>query len=284
MISYGVNRLIYGLFLLIGFVPTAASAGEPGLVLVAPGTVVGKKVPTGWTNLVLKSIPRLATGDLGTLPATSARTASLFRTVILANIAPDPTSGRFQLAKVGMGLCIPFEGQDEVVDPESVSPAAKSLGTIDRIVLGEAFRELNRGRLIAQGPTFAIYRAPTTMLMGKGHHKILLCYVLRVDPISGALTTFLWWTLDEPPAKLVAKSLVQLAPDLQLDCGIDVRATRVFGMVPVSWSFGMAALPPGRTLRLAVEEVALIERVVRDAGSSEELERIMLALESTKSQ
>ncbi len=75
------------------------------LVRIAPGTLVGDQPPRMWSHLVIKSLPRLASGDLETLPRSAFRTAALMRTVILADVgrsAEDPT--RFALRRVGVGL------------------------------------------------------------------------------------------------------------------------------------------------------------------------------------
>ena len=38
------------------------------LISIAPGTEIANQPPKGWSHLVIKSIPRLASGDLETLP------------------------------------------------------------------------------------------------------------------------------------------------------------------------------------------------------------------------
>ena len=271
------------LILCLGFLcaitsTSSAQNQSPDLVAIAPGTVVGRSGPVGWTHLVIKSIPRLTSGDLASLPLSAAKTASLFRTVIAANIEQDPKTSRFSLTQVGRGLCIPYAGRDEIIDPDSNSVAAKSLGIVDRIVLGQAFHELNRGKLVATSATFAIYRTPVAILMGREHRNILLCYILRLDPITGALTTGVWWTLDDPKSTLMAKSIIELPPSLLLNCGLDVRATRILGAVPVSWSFGMAALPSGIKRDLTPDLVMRIHETVWERRPATALELGMLLL------
>src|SRR5208337_2125063 len=87
------------------------------LVRIAPGTLVGDQPPKMWSHLVLKSLPRLASGDLETLPRSAFRTAALIRTVILADVgrsADDPS--RFALRRVGVGLCVPDLSKGDVVN------------------------------------------------------------------------------------------------------------------------------------------------------------------------
>src|SRR4051812_26902254 len=73
------------------------------LVLLAPGTQVDRTLPPGWTHLVIKSVPRLASGDLDTLPKMATTTATLFRTVLLADVRPvgEGPDRRFVLRRIG---------------------------------------------------------------------------------------------------------------------------------------------------------------------------------------
>ena len=39
---------------------------------------------------------------------------------------------------------------------------------------------------------------------------------------------------------------MELRPNLVFDCPLNVKADRLLGTVPVSWSFAMEGLPPGQ--------------------------------------
>lgn len=136
-----------------------ASARGPELQAIAPGTVIGDHEPPGWTHLVIKSIPRLASGDLSTLPQSAFRTATLFRTVILADVrarADEPS--RFELRRIGVGLCVPDRSRaDVMVDSRHLDAPGLDLGLVDRVVLRSAEAELARGRIVMSTPTFALY-------------------------------------------------------------------------------------------------------------------------------
>ncbi|HEY2156533.1 MAG TPA: hypothetical protein VGH33_12955, partial [Isosphaeraceae bacterium] len=69
-----------------------ARGGDPALprlVHIAPGTPVDGALPEGWTARVVRSVPRLASGAIATLPDSAKTTATLFRTTILAEVARD---------------------------------------------------------------------------------------------------------------------------------------------------------------------------------------------------
>lgn len=77
-----------------------AGLSQPKLVYLQPGMRLEKKPPTGWSHLVIKSIPRVVSGDRGSLPAGASKTASLFRSVLLADVKPvDADEKDFELAQ-----------------------------------------------------------------------------------------------------------------------------------------------------------------------------------------
>ncbi len=241
-------------------VPNGLRAGgedyraEPGrvrrakLVRIAPGTLVGDQPPGTWSHLVIKSLPRLASGDLGTLPRSAFRTAALIRTVILADVGrstDDPS--RFALRRVGVGLCVPDRSRgDVVVDSGRLEELGVKLGMMEKVVLQSAEAELALGRLIARGPTFALYRGPSVLEVEGVHHKVELFYAFLVDEQSGALRVLVWSAEARKGGPAAPARLVELRPNLVFDCPLNVKAERLLGTVPVSWSFAMESLPPGQ--------------------------------------
>jgi hypothetical protein len=92
------------------------------------------------------------------------------------------------LRRVGIGLCVPDPTKgDVVVQSSRLEELCVGLGMVEKIVLRSAEAELAKGRLIASGPTFALYRGPTMMQVGQVHHRVELTYALLVDEHTGAL-------------------------------------------------------------------------------------------------
>ena len=115
---------------------------------------------------MLKSNPRLASGDLASLPKGSKKTAAYFRTVILANIRPlDMAETDFELSQIGVGICVPKdEDHDMVVTGPSLQALGLKLSTVEKIVLDTTEAELKEGRIIARTQTFALFRSPATVV------------------------------------------------------------------------------------------------------------------------
>jgi hypothetical protein len=238
---------------------------------------VDRAVPPGWSHLVVKSIPRLASGDLNTLPGTASTTATLFRTVILADVRPigDGPQRRYTLQRVGLGLCTPVRGRDTVVTSNTLQGQGVELGVVARTVLDRAEQELRRGRLIARTPTFALFSAPCIIRNGAAHLDVLIRYAMLVDPATGALQTLVWTVAPDPASRVAAQTIVLLKPGVVFDCALDVIAQRLFGAVPVSWSFAMRTLPPGQPRPLSAD---LQPWSVRDVKTPLETNQLEVAL------
>jgi hypothetical protein len=242
--------------------PESGQVARPELVRIAPGTVVGDQPPGTWSHLVIKSIPRLASGDLETLPRPAFGTATLFRTVILADVGrSDVHPARFVLRRVGIGLCVPDPPKGDVaVHSSQLKELGVGLGMVEKIVLRSAEAELAKGRLIASGPTFALYRGPTMMQVGQVHHRVELTYALLVDDHSGALRVLVWSQESTREGLAAPAKLVELTPSLVFDCPLNVKAERLLGAVPVSWSFAMENLPPGKPVALSPDLARCLAR------------------------
>jgi hypothetical protein len=246
-------------------VPIEEAGVSVRLVPLEPGAVVDEGPPRGWTHRIIRSIPRLATGDLASLPASASATATLFRTIIAAQVVEQ--GGAYRLARIGVGNAVPVRGREVIVTPDGPPEALATLGLVERIVLQEAERKLAEGRLACATATFALYRTPTVLRAGERHVDAVLNYALLVEPRSGALTTLVW-------AGGRPREIVALPANLTFDAALDVRASRKVGPLPVAWSFALDALPPGRTIAVPP---ALAE-ALSDTASPAEIERALRGL------
>src|SRR5688572_29502384 len=97
----------------------------PALVMIPPGTRVDRSPPAGWTHLIVKSAPRLKSGDLSSPPSTAGHLATPFKTVVLAEVRLVEVKGTkaYALRRVGIGLCTSVQGADVVVTPSNLGPA-----------------------------------------------------------------------------------------------------------------------------------------------------------------
>jgi hypothetical protein len=241
---------------------------------------VGDVPPEGWSHLVIKSIPRLASGDRESLPSSAFKTATLFRTVVLADVQPVGLDKEFILTRVGVGICVPSRdgtNEDTVVTSDRLPALSMRLSTVEQIVLDAAESELADARITARTSTFALLRTPATLVVSGKHRKVDLFYAFCVDRPTGKLRIGVWsmWPGDikQPPPP----TLIELAPKTTFDCALDVHAKRLLGTLPVSWSFALTSLPPGRAIRVPGplgEKIAAVARRPIDVDT-EELEKML---------
>jgi hypothetical protein len=273
------------------FIATAATylvgMTQPRLDPIKPGVRIGKKPPTGWTNIIIKSIPRVSSGEMGSLPASGFKTATLFRNVIVANVKPiDSEEKEFELAQIGVGICVPNpqdQDQDVVVTADRADALGLNLSTVERLVLDAIEAEVAEGRIIARTPTFALFRWPVTVLAANKHHRVHLYYAFCVDAATGRLRVGIWTMrmgaeLQQPP-----RTIYLLASNPIFDCELDVRAKRILGTLPYNWSFAMRYLPPGRPVRVSPALGELIVSTVRRPAENDpaNLERMLMQALST---
>ncbi len=250
VLSVGVWGSDWGLA--VRLAGSAVGTGQPRLIPLPVGLIIQDKAPKGWSHMVLKSVPRLESGDRDSLPASAAKTATMFRMVILADVKPtDVDEQDWVLDRVGLGICVPRdEDQDIVVSSDRVDALGVRLSTVERLVLDSAEAELAEGRIIARTPTFALFRSPSNLVVGDKHRRVAMYYAFCVEPKKGDLKVAVWAMRPETEPQQPPVALVHLGKPPVYDCGLDVQAKRVLGMVPYSWSFAMRALPPGRSLRI----------------------------------
>ena len=218
----------------------------------------------------------------GLCRTSAKKTATLFRTVIVADVEPLGLDKEFILSRVGIAMCVPApdgKSEDVVVSSDRLEALGMKLSTVEQMVLEAAETELAESRIVAYTSTFALLRSPVNLVVAGKHRKVDLYYAFCVDPATGRLRVGVWsmWPGDvkQPPPP----SLIELAPGTKFDCALDVKAKRVLGTVAYDWSFAIQKLPPGQVIPIKRRK-ALCEKIVAIAKhptdvDTEEFERIL---------
>lgn len=245
--------------------PAANQEADPPFYLIRPGTPIVDAPPPSWSHFVVKAQSKLASGDIDSLPGWGARMAGRIRTIILADVGHPPDDpNHFVLRKLGIGLCMPDQkGCDIVVSADQADELGFELGTLEKVVLESAEAELGRGRMIVSTPTFGIYRSPTTMLSKGEHQPVDINYGFLVNDQTGELRVVVWASDPKGTGRPLDERLVEIRPNLTYECGIDVKAKRLLGTIPISWSFAMQDLLPGRNRTVPID---LAEKMVAVAS------------------
>ena len=250
------------------------------LVQLDAGTQLqGEGPPSGWSHLVIKSIPRLATGDLDTVSAQAFEIAQRIRPLIVADVrhsSSDPQSP-FHLDRVGVGLCAPSrDGKgDVVVSSSSVEGSLGPWSAKQRLILAALSFETSRARMAAATSSFALVRTPVNFLVSGVHQKINFYYALLVDARTGDLQTLVWpdCTSASPPSS--SPNTARRLSSAVFDLPQDVSVSRILGKIPISWSFAIRELPSGTDVSISPELIPLLIAGSEDASRSAEIEEAL---------
>src|SRR5262249_554407 len=140
--------------------------------IVPPGTVIDKGPPKGWSHLIIKSQPRLTSGDIKQISDMAARMSSMLFTTMLANVQGERAANgqvTYRLTTVAVGMGTKVNGRDMVLSPDTHRKLGANLGLIGGTVFNKAFEKQQDLRVIARSPTLAVIDAPVALVRGDKH-------------------------------------------------------------------------------------------------------------------
>jgi hypothetical protein len=238
---------------------------------IAPGALVERGPPVGWSHLVIKSLPRVRASEVPKLPRNPLvsrdklveMTAWMF-TAFAADVVREEhgSHARYKLRAIGLGLGASANGRDTVFTADTAARFGIELDFIRKEVITTSYRVQERARVLALGPSFAVLDTPVTYRCGDRNRMIRFRYALIVDTKTGALDVLCWRVGDEP-AHSDLTCAVLLHPNLVDEAQLvaDPKGFSLAG-IPGELAFGVDALPPHRL------EVPLPEALRALAGAS----------------
>jgi hypothetical protein len=227
----------------------AVTASSPEAI--APGTVVERTAPVGWSHLVIKSLPRVRPGEEAKIPflvrEQTVRMASWMFTAFTADVQPEQHDGKtlYRLRAVGLGLGTTSGGRDIVITPETASEQGVKLNWITREILTKGYETQQRAVIAVHGPTFGLVDTPVWYCGSTKHQLIRFRYALVVDAPSGHLDVVVW-RLD-PEGDCADGAAVVLAPNTIDEAELipDAKEFNAVG-IPTDAALAVDRLPPHR--------------------------------------
>jgi hypothetical protein len=223
---------------------------------IAPGTVVARGPPAGWSHLVIKSLPRVKASEVADLPKSVVPCDMLVRrvawmfTAFTADVVEERQGAhrRHRLRAIGLGLGAAVNGRDTVLTVDWAGNNGVGLDPIERLTLRTAARVQNQARVVVHGPSFALTDTPVTFRCGeKRNRAVRFRYALLADPPTGRLDVLCWrlgaeggGCADLTRAVLLNPDTIDAAELLADRSGFDLMG------VPGELAFGVDALPPHR--------------------------------------
>lgn len=210
---------------------------------IAPGTVIDRSPPAGWSHLVLKSLPRVRDEHRSKLNGLTVRMAAWMFTAIVADVRRiEEPNGRFHLRSVALGLGAAAEGRDTIVTPETAEQFGIEMNWFKREILKTGYETQAQSRLVVHGPTFGLMDTPVSYRCGERNRSVRFRYALLVDGLSGRLDVLVW-LLDGDGGCGNVNSVAILAPNTvdPVELIPDMEEFRLG--IPSDKAFGVDRLP-----------------------------------------
>lgn len=215
------------------------------LAHIAPGTRVGAEPPDGWTHLIFKARPQLATGDVDKIPDLAKPLSQFLANVMLARV--ERSAAGFQLAEVAVGLATRIGQEDVVIDSGTQEALGADLGLGKEVVLGRAEEQLAKFRRVAAGAGAWIVETPALMAIEGANRPIVLRYLFLVDAPTGRLASFVWRINCDAQGKYLGArgDAVLIEPGLVGVSPLHVDGSRFLVGIPQADAIAITRLPRG---------------------------------------
>lgn len=209
------------------------------------GTVLGERVPDGWTHVLLIVEPRLGVGDVAALPAAAARYARQFQLTILARTHKQITTSDvlYRLDRVAVGYAVDV-GDGKVVLARGDAQTG-NLDFIARQVFEKNDEMLEALTDVGRTDTALVFDAPAIVLRDGEHRRMIYRHLIGVDPRSGT-TILLVWLLEPAPNgdHTPVDDAVLVPPGLREDRVLSVKREKLsFLGLPGSDALALVGLP-----------------------------------------
>jgi hypothetical protein len=234
------------------------TAAEPELI--APGSVIERGPPAGWSHLVIKSEPRVKPGEAARVPLPPfwgrekvLRQASWMFTAFTADVVEERQGphARHRLRAVGLGLGAKVNGRDTVLVPGDVDRYFGDLDFLEKKIRRETletgYKVQRQARIAVHSPLFALVDTPVAFRCGEKNRMVRFRYALLVDTPTGRLDV-LCWRLGGEDGRCADPARAVLLPPSDIDPAELIPDPAEFKAlnIPSELAFGVDDLPPHR--------------------------------------
>lgn len=223
--------------------------------IIAPGTVVDRSAPAGWSHLVIKSLPRVRESERERVPSVpvvgrdlTIRMAAWMFTAFAADVVKEEHGGaaRYRLRAIGLGLGAKGPQGDVVVTSATARQHGVEMNWIKDQVLDTGYKIQGQALVPVRGPSFALLDTPVISRCGDRNRMVRYRYALLVDTRTGVLDTLLWVLGGEGGECADLTRVVWLAPNCIDEAELIPDPREFDGPRPSDLSFAVDTLPPHR--------------------------------------
>jgi hypothetical protein len=230
------------------------TATEPEAV--APGTVVERSAPAGWSHLIIKTQPRVKPSEVPNVPPPPLglgreyviRQVSWMFTVFTAEVVKEQhgSHSRYRLRAIGLGLGATVNGHDTVLTTDTAKQFGLDLNPIQKMTLTTGSEVQKRARVVVHGPSFALVDTPVTFRCDGKNRMVRFRYAILVDAHTGQLEVLSWRAGAEEGQCADLARAVLLNPNTIDEAELIPDAEQFNHGAPNELGFGVDDLPPHR--------------------------------------
>jgi hypothetical protein len=223
---------------------------------IAPGTVVDRSAPAGWSHLIIKSQPRVRPSEVANVPPPPLgigrdrviKQVSWMFTVFTADVVKEESGPhtRYRLRAIGLGLGATVNGHETVLTVDTAAQFGVKLDFIERETLKTGYDVQKRARVVVHGPPFALVDTPVTFRCDGNNRMVSFRYAILVDAQTGQVETLCWRSAWENGGCADLTRAVLLSPNTIDEAELIPDASRFTAGVPSELGFGVDNLPPRR--------------------------------------
>lgn len=224
---------------------------------IAPGTVIGRGAPRGWSNLIVAAYPRIGHGDVEKTSDLVKRLGATLTFSMAANVIHD-SPGRggigYRLEKVGWGLGARINGNNTVISYETCDSLGANLGFLGNEVLRRNEEGLQETFVqVAKSDSMVICDYGELVLFRGEHRWMVVRHGVLVSPANGRIVSLAWLLdISEDGRYSVAEDSFQLLPpNLQEDRVFNVKSDRFTLGIPAADAFAVVKIPQGTPIRFS---------------------------------
>jgi hypothetical protein len=223
---------------------------------IAPGTVIERSAPAGWSHLIIKSLPRVKPSEVPQVPPPPfglgrdyvIRQVSWMFTVFTADVVKEQHGlhSRYRLRAIGLGLGTTVNGRDIVLTVETAAQYGVKLDPIQSKTLEVGYKIQKQSRVVVHGPSFALVDTPVAFRCDGTNRMVRFRYAMLVDAHTGRLDVFSWRAGAEEGQCADLARAVLLYPNTIDEAELIPDPKQFTAGAPNELGFGVDDLPPNR--------------------------------------
>ncbi len=183
-------------------VPSKVDVKPSKVKRIAPGTVIGEGSPKGWTFNLIRTQSAIGAGDLDAATDLIKNLASLYSSILVANVVPNENRTRYVFCRDGYGLYTKVGGKNVIISSDTAKEQGASLSVLQTVALSQREARVDQLTVSARTESMALVDSRTTVLLDGKHQEVMVRHALLLNQQTGRVRTLIWFYLPESGRKV----------------------------------------------------------------------------------